>query len=81
VTALIFVLLITGTIAGYFFGADHALKLGQSIIEYWLLIGLAVMFLTPIIRLLGFVAALLTMVVRFVKSVFKKIPRDRLLPR
>ena len=47
------VLAVVGTLTGYLYGTDQAIIVGQNIMEWWMLAGLAVMIFTPIFRLIG----------------------------
>lgn len=73
------VLAIAGTLTGYLYGTDQAIIVGQNIMEWWLLAGLAVTILTPIFWLIGIGHAVTVMVIRFIRGTFRifrsKLPR------
>ena len=47
----IIVMLIIGAFTAYFFGTDAALKTGLKAVDAWLLIGLFIAFLSPVLGL------------------------------
>ncbi|GEM_PF-3034456 len=66
------VLAIVGTLTGYLYGTDQAIVVGQNIMEWWMLAGLAVTILTPIFRLIGIGHAVTMILIRFARRVLRK---------
>lgn len=69
---LIVVLFIVGTVTSYLYGTDQAIIAGQNVLEWWILAGLAVTFLTPIFRILGIGVLLITIFTRFIRWIARK---------
>jgi len=61
-TLFVIVMLIIGAFTAYFFGADAALKTGLKAMDAWILVGLFIAFLSPVLGL-G----------RFLFAIFRKI--------
>jgi 4-amino-4-deoxy-L-arabinose transferase-like glycosyltransferase len=66
------VLALVGTLTAYLYGTDQAIIVGQNIMEWWFLAGLAVMILTPIFRLIGIGHAVTVILIRFARKVLRK---------
>jgi hypothetical protein len=67
------VLAIVGTLTGYLYGTDQAIIVGQNIMGWWMLAGLAVVILTPIFRLIGIGHAVTMILIRLVRRMCKKM--------
>lgn len=74
------VLAVVGTLTGYLYGTDQAIIVGQNIMEWWFLAGLAVTILTPIFRIIGVGHAVVASLIRFIQWTFKKC-KDFARPR
>ncbi|GEM_PF-4743006 len=46
------VLIAVAAVTAYFFGPDKAIQIGPKVLDYWLLLGLAVFILGPVLSLL-----------------------------
>ncbi len=51
----IFVLIIVGVVSCYFFGVDTALWAGKRTVEFWILAGVIITILGPLVDLFRFV--------------------------
>ena len=67
-TLFVIVMLIIGAFTAYFFGLDAALKTGLKAMDTWILIGLFIAFLSPILG----VGRLLFMIIREIAQLFRR---------
>ncbi len=61
----IFVLIIVGAVSGYFFGVDTALWAGKRTVEFWILAGVIITILGPLLNLFRFVTSVAQKVYHF----------------
>lgn len=58
------VMMIIGLITSYLFGTDTALKVGLKVMDWWILAGLAIVLLTPVLNIGEFILFLILKIVR-----------------
>lgn len=51
-TQFFIVMIIVGAVTAYFWGPSTAVKIGPRILDYWILAGLVVVLLSPVIQLI-----------------------------